>query len=112
MLPIIWPSGGESQAYWGEPHEGFSNAATWLFHLYFSQEPQNVEAFKALRRKKDGEWNTTRVLRLFLAASMNQGGLRMEPQDDWVAEERKPINAAEVFAELKQSVTEGEAAIS
>ena len=109
MLPIIWPHEGTSPEFWGEPHEGFSNAATWMFHLYFSQERKNVEAFKKLRRK-DGEWNTTRVLRLFLAAGMNQGGLRMEPLDEWV--DRKPINAAEVFAELKQSVTEGEAVIS
>ena len=109
MLPIIWPH-GESQAYWGEPHEGFSNAATWMFHLYFSQERCNVEAFRKLRRK-DGEWNTTRVLRLFLTASMNQGGLRMEPLDEWVWDDgKRPINAAEVFAELKRAVSETVAA--
>jgi hypothetical protein len=106
MLPIIWGH-GENQAYWGEPHEGFCNAATWMFHLYFSQEACNVEAFRKLRRK-DGEWNRTRVLRLFLTAGMNQGGLRMEPLDDWV--QHQPINAAEVFAELKNAISETVAA--
>jgi hypothetical protein len=105
MLPIIWGA-GESQAYWGEPYEGFCNEATWMFHLYFSQEQKNVEAFRKLRRKKDGDWNRTRVLRLFLMVSMNQGGLKMEPLDERC--QRKPINAAQVFHELKTSFLESE----
>jgi hypothetical protein len=105
MLPILWPNSGYGTIQWGEPHQGFCNAATWMFHLYFSQERKNVEAFKRLRRK-DGTWNETKVLRLFLTASMNKGGLKMEPQDDWVKDELKPINAKEVFDELRSSVSE------
>ena len=98
MLPICWPSDSDPKGFWGEPHAGFCNAATWMFHLYFSQERQNVESFKKLRRK-DGEWNESKVLRLFLTASVNRGGMKMEPLDDWV--KGQPINGKEVFEELK-----------
>jgi len=98
MLPIVWDSCNTySKAFWGSSHEGWCNAATWMFHLYFSQESGNVEAFRKLR-KKDGTWNETKVLRLFLTASMNRGGLRMEFLDEWV--QNQPINAKEVFEEL------------
>ena len=75
-----------------------------MFHLYFSQESCNVKAFRKLR-KKDGEWNSIKVLQLFRTAAMNRGGLRMEPLDEWV--HGQSINAAEVFAELQMAASVG-----
>ena len=86
-----------TQAYWGEPHEGFVNAATWMFALYFGQERKNMEALEKLRRK-DGEFNPARVVSLFWTAYLGQGGLQMEKLDDWVGEQ--VVHAGEVLSHL------------
>ncbi len=53
----------------GEPYQGWVNAATWCFALYFGQEPKLQDALRALIRK-DGTINPDRALKLF---SWNSG---------------------------------------
>ena len=101
-ISIIWPYGNESQAYWGKPYQGFCNAATWMFHLYFSQEQRNMEAFRKLLPMKD-ELDTGRILRLFLTAAWGQGELHMEPLDEWAD---GVVNAAEVVEALQADISE------
>jgi len=48
----------------GSPYQGWVNAATWCFNLYFFQESKLIEALRNLVRK-DGTINPGRALKLF-----------------------------------------------
>ncbi len=56
----------------GQPCQGWANAATWCFVLYFSQEQKLLDAFLALVRK-DGTVHQGRAIKLF-----NRSGIRID----------------------------------
>jgi hypothetical protein len=46
-----------------ETYEGWTNSATWCFHLYFTQSQHWIQQLRGLVRK-DGKINPTRLVRL------------------------------------------------
>lgn len=94
-------------------HQGWSNTATFLAHLYLTNEARLVQPIRALRRK-DGSINPNRLAKLFHDARLAVDPWALEPPievpeefKDWVrSKHHQWVNWGEVAAQVACEIKE------
>ena len=89
------PTGNDHQNF-----EGWANAETYTFALYFGQERENHETMLSLARKSDGKININRACSLMRSTYMAE---KMEPMDEGLDD---PIYVREIVAHYENIVKE------